>query len=78
MGKESDFDWLKRAIQDYDREASNANREKLANWRHHCFTNYPVGEVLTVIRETEQQIADIVRRRNPSKFPRRWTEGQHC
>lgn len=51
-------------------------RQNFNNWRHHCFTRYPVGEVLKVQTDAYAELKEVA---VPTpRYPRRWTQSQHC
>jgi len=78
MDKGTDFQKLREAILDFeDCSSSPVARETFNNWRHHCFTNYPVGEVLSFIADVYKEVGNKAKSEF-SKFPRRWTQSQHC
>lgn len=73
MDKKTDFAHFRQAILDFNADPTSAKAKQVFdNWRHHCFMNYPVGEVLKLQGDT---YAEIGQKPIPaSKFPRRWLE----
>lgn len=73
MDKDADLRKFRDSILTFEEcPTSPVAREDFNHWRHHCFMNYPVGEVLKVQGETYAEIGK--RTRATSKFPRRWLE----
>lgn len=76
MDKQTDFKHFRQAILDFNADPTSAKAKQVFdNWRHHCFTNYPVGEVLKVQADTYAEIGQQATPR--PKFPRRWYVTQH-
>lgn len=71
--KDRDFYKFKEAICQFEAMPNSKEaRQTFDNWRRHCFTTYPVGEVLKFQSDVYAEI-----RQQPiprSKFPRRWLE----
>lgn len=77
MDQKTDFAHFKKAILDFeDCPNSPVAKQTFNNWRHHCFMNYPVGEVLKFQAEVYAEI-----KQSPvttPRYPRRFTTSQHC
>lgn len=78
--KATDFRKFRQAILDFEAKPKDEEaKREFNNWRHLCFMNYPVGEVLKLQADTYAEVQQQgIRPSQTPKFPRRFTTTQHC